>query len=200
MLRILIFFTILIFLPFSIGGNSLNQYWNPEAFSIKRAHTDAMPPMLMISKENFQLNVVQVDPIELECMSKNIYFEASTESTAGKIAVGQVVLNRKDSISFPNTVCDVIYEGKHYKSGFPVRDRCQFSWYCDGKHDRPFRGKLWENSVELAKFLLETDDLVDITDGATFYHADYISAPRWTTTKIKTVTIDRHIFYSSRRM
>ena len=200
MLRILIFFTILIFLPFSIGGNSLNQYWNPEAFSIKRAHTDAMPPMLMISKENFQLNVDQVDPIELECMSKNIYFEASTESTAGKIAVGQVVLNRKDSISFPNTVCDVIYEGNHYKSGFPVRDRCQFSWYCDGKHDRPFRGKLWENSVELAKFLLETDDLVDITDGATFYHADYISAPRWTTTKIKTVTIDRHIFYSSRRM
>ena len=200
MLRILIFFTILIFLPFSIGGNSLNQYWNPEAFSIKRAHTDAMPPMLMISKENFQLNVDQVDPIELECMSKNIYFEASTESTAGKIAVGQVVLNRKDSISFPNTVCDVVYEGKHYKSGFPVRDRCQFSWYCDGKHDRPFRGKLWENSVELAKFLLETDDLVDITDGATFYHADYISAPRWTTTKIKTVTIDRHIFYSSRRM
>ena len=200
MLRILIFFTILLFIPFSIGGNSLNQYWNPEAFSIKRAHTDAMPPMLMISKENFQLNVDQVDPIELECMSKNIYFEASTESTAGKIAVGQVVLNRKDSISFPNTVCDVIYEGKHYKSGFPVRDRCQFSWYCDGKHDRPFRGKLWENSVELAKFLLESNDLVDITDGATFYHADYISAPRWASAKIKTVTIDRHIFYSSRRM
>jgi spore germination cell wall hydrolase CwlJ-like protein len=200
MLRILIFFTILLFIPFSIGGNSLNQYWNPEAFSIKRAHTDAMPPMLMISKENFQLNVVQVDPIELECMSKNIYFEASTESTAGKIAVGQVVLNRKDSISFPNTVCDVVYEGKHYKSGFPVRDRCQFSWYCDGKHDRPFRGKLWENSVELAKFLLESNDLVDITDGATFYHADYISAPRWASAKIKTVTIDRHIFYSSRRM
>ena len=158
MLRILIFFTILLFIPFSIGGNSLNQYWNPEAFSIKRAHTDAMPPMLMISKENFQLNVVQVDPIELECMSKNIYFEASTESTAGKIAVGQVVLNRKDSVRFPNTVCDVVYEGIHYKSGFPVRDRCQFSWYCDGKHDRPFRGKLWENSVELAKFLLESND------------------------------------------
>ena len=194
MLRILIFFTILLFLPFSIGGNSLNQYWNPEAFSIKRAHTDAMPPMLMIT------NVDQVDPMELECMSKNIYFEASTESTAGKIAVGQVVLNRKDSISFPNTVCDVVYEGKHYKSGFPVRDRCQFSWYCDGKHDRPFRGKLWENSVELAKFLLESNDLVDITDGATFYHADYISAPRWASAKIKTVTIDRHIFYSSRRM
>ncbi|SUZ88752.1 uncharacterized protein METZ01_LOCUS41606 [marine metagenome] len=194
MLRILIFFTILLFLPFSIGGNSLNQYWNPEAFSIKRAHTDAMPPMLMIT------NVDQVDPMELECLSKNIYFEASTESTAGKIAVGQVVLNRKDSISFPNTVCDVVYEGKHYKSGFPVRDRCQFSWYCDGKHDRPFRGKLWENSVELAKFLLESNDLVDITDGATFYHADYISAPRWASAKIKTVTIDRHIFYSSRRM
>ena len=199
MLRILIFFITLSFIPFHIGGNSLNQYWNPEPFSIKRAHTDAMPPMLMISKENFQ-NVGQVDPVELECLSKNIYFEASTESTAGKIAVGQVVLNRKDSISFPNTVCDVVYEGKHYKSGFPVRDRCQFSWYCDGKHDRPFRGKLWENSVELAKFLLETDDLVDITDGATFYHADYISAPRWAAAKIKTVTIDRHIFYSSRRM
>ena len=195
MLRILIFFTILIFLPFSIGGNSLNQYWNPEAFSIKRAHTDAMPPMLMISKENFQLNVDQVDPIELECMSKNIYFEASTESTAGKIAVGQVVLNRKDSISFPNTVCDVIYEGKHYKSGFPVRDRCQFSWYCDGKKDEPLQHEYisYERSFELAVNFIE-DRPIDITEGSTHYHNHMVN-PYWTADLDKVVQIEEHIFY-----
>ena len=38
-----------------------------------------------------------VNPEELECMSKNIYFEAAMESTAGKLAVAQVTMNRVNS-------------------------------------------------------------------------------------------------------
>jgi spore germination cell wall hydrolase CwlJ-like protein len=68
------------------------------------------------------------------CMAKNIYFEAAVESTAGKLAVAQVTLNRVNSTWYPNTVCEVVYDGLHYthSSGkkMPVRDRCQFSWYC----------------------------------------------------------------------
>ena len=38
----------------------------------------------------------------------------------------------------------------------------------------------------------------DITDGATFYHADYVM-PAWAKTKTKTVEIEDHIFYSYKR-
>ena len=46
--------------------------------------------------------------------------------------------------------------------------------------------------------MLKDREHVDITDGATFYHADYIPDPRWAKNVRKTVKIDRHIFYSSK--
>ena len=144
--------------------------------------------------------ISMVNPEELECMSKNIYFEAALESTAGKLAVAQVTMNRVNSERYPNTVCKVITQGKHYKNGFPIRDSCQFSWYCDGKHDEPpTRGSMWKESQEVAKYILTTPDLIDITDGATHYHADYISSPRWAEPRRKTVEIDTHIFYNKSR-
>jgi spore germination cell wall hydrolase CwlJ-like protein len=98
---------------------------------------------------------------------------------------------------YPNTVCKVITQGKHYKSGFPVKDRCQFSWYCDGKLDVPqTTSSMWRASQEIAEYVLSTPDLKDITDGATHYHADYISSPRWANPRRKTVEIDTHIFYN----
>ena len=47
-------------------------------------------------------------------MAKNIFFEAAIESTAGKLAVAHVTLNRVDSKHFPSSVCEVVYEGPHY--------------------------------------------------------------------------------------
>ena len=140
-----------------------------------------------------------VDSKELECMSKNIYFEAALESTAGKMAVAQVTMNRVNSTKFPNTVCSVVYQGKHYKSGIPVRDRCQFSWYCDGKDDKPYYGAMWRESADVAFYVLSSPNLKDITDGATHYHADYIPNPRWADSRRKTVKIDTHIFYNHSR-
>ena len=139
-----------------------------------------------------------IDPKEKECLAKNIYFEAAIESTAGKIAVGQVVLNRINSKYYPDTVCEVVKQGRHYSNGFPVRDRCQFSWYCDGKHDVPYPGQLWKKSQDIAKFMLTSGYEVDITDGALNYHADYIPNPRWAKETNKTVKIDRHIFYAQK--
>ena len=137
---------------------------------------------------------------EVTCMAKNIFFEAAIESTAGKLAVAQVTLNRVESKYYPNTVCEVVYDGLHYTGAggkqFPVRDRCQFSWYCDGKGDEPREGRLWSSAQELAKYvLLRAEELPDITDGALHYHADYIEAPRWTARKKVTTKIDTHIFY-----
>ena len=147
-----------------------------------------------------------VDDKEITCMAKNIFYEAAVESTAGKLAVAHVTLNRVDSKWFPNTVCGVVYEGPHYTNGkgqqYPVRDRCQFSWYCDGKGDDPREGsRLWEDSQELAKYvLLRQEELPDITDGALHYHASYIDAPRWAKSKKITTKIDTHIFYRTTSM
>ena len=56
---------------------------------------------------------------ELRLMSTLIYCEAGGESYAGKKAVGIVVMNRKKSKSFPNSVKGVIYQ--KYQFG-PVRN------------------------------------------------------------------------------
>ena len=142
-----------------------------------------------------------VDDKAVTCMAKNIFFEAAIESTAGKLAVAHVTLNRVDSKQFPNSVCEVVYEGPHYTASngtqYPVRDRCQFSWYCDGKGDDPREGsRLWEDAQELAKYvLLRQEELPDITDGALHYHASYIDAPKWAKKTKITTKIDTHIFY-----
>jgi len=148
---------------------------------------------------NKSVDLVLTDPQELECMSKNIYFESALESTAGKLAVAQVTLNRVKSSHFPNTVCTVVKQGKHSQSGFPIRDRCQFSWYCDGKIDTPSMGKMWGESREVAIYVLENAKLLDITDGATHYHADYIPEPRWASVRDRTMQIDTHIFYNKNK-
>ena len=142
-----------------------------------------------------------IDDKEVICMAKNIFFEAAVESTAGKLAVAHVTLNRVDNKRFPNSVCEVVYEGPHYTGAngqlYPVRDRCQFSWYCDGKGDDPREGsRLWEDAQELAKYvLLRSEELPDITDGALFYHASYINVPNGWNKKKVTTKIDTHIFY-----
>ena len=134
---------------------------------------------------------------QVQCLAKNIYFEAATQSTAGKLAVAFVTKNRVDSERFPNTFCDVIYEGPHYASGHPKRDRCQFSWYCDGMRDEPKEGWGWKSSQSVAKWFYDHKDrLMDITDGATHYHADWMEKyPKWSHKYRKNVRIDDHIFY-----
>ena len=42
-------------------------------------------------------------------------------------------LYRVASKHYPGTVCEVIQQGPVHKSGHPVKHRCQFSFWCDGK-------------------------------------------------------------------
>ena len=145
---------------------------------------------------------VLLDPTELRCLALNIYFEAAIESTAGKLAVAQVTLNRVNSNRFPSTICGVVYQGPTHADGFPKRDRCQFSWYCDGKHDTPNESPAWRESQRLAEYFMKHTaefDFIDITDGATHYHANYIDPPRWANKRQRTVSIDTHIFYNKSR-
>ena len=151
---------------------------------------------------------IKYSSADADCLAKNIYFEAGVESTAGKLAVANVTINRKLNVNYPNTICGVVQEGIHYydaelKDHVPVRNRCQFSWYCDGRTDIPNEGKTWESSRALAITVLEShydEELIDITDGAIFYHANWMKKyPSWSKQKIIMASIDRHIFYGNKR-
>ena len=135
------------------------------------------------------------------CLAKNIYWESRNQSYFGQWAVGMVTLNRVKDARFPNTVCEVVYEGPHRKSWkdpsilIPLRDRCQFSWYCDGKSDN--FPKHDEEAVMVAHEIADAviqGNYMDYTGGALFYHAYYV-LPSWAKQKEKTIEIDDHIFY-----
>ena len=132
----------------------------------------------------------------LMCMAFNIYHEANNQSMLGQIAVGQVVMNRVEDSRFPDTVCEVVKQAVTYKgTNKPVIHKCQFSWYCDGKKDEPnYNSKSWSKALRYAVIVLGGDITLDITNGATHYHATYVR-PAWAKTKTRTTRIDRHIFY-----
>jgi spore germination cell wall hydrolase CwlJ-like protein len=129
-------------------------------------------------------------------MAVNIYHEAGNQSMIGQMAVGQVVLNRVADKRFPDTVCEVVKQAVTYKkTDKPIRWKCQFTWYCDGKKDEPdFDSRTWRLALDHASILINKTILLDITEGATHYHATYVR-PAWAKTKTRTTRIDRHIFY-----
>ena len=134
-----------------------------------------------------------------KCLTENIYFEARGQGQAGWLAVAQVTQNRVDDRRFPNTICEVVKQGLTYASGDPIRNKCQFSWYCDCKSDKPKNTKVYNEISELVNYIYDVKgqpnhELLDITDGATHYHADYVR-PSWAKTKTKTIEIEDHIFY-----
>jgi|TARA_R110001592_G_scaffold104954_1_gene295194 spore germination cell wall hydrolase CwlJ-like protein len=146
---------------------------------------------------------------ESVCMAMNIYHEARNQGLAGQLAVASVTLNRVADKRYPNTVCEVVKQGpireswktkgKDIPEGerqyYPIRHRCQFSWYCDGKSDDITQPKSYAKILDLSRMVVYNDiTFVDITEGATHYHADYVS-PAWAKTKTKTIEIEDHIFY-----
>lgn len=141
------------------------------------------------------------DTDNVTCLALNIYHEARNQPVVGQVAVGQVTLNRVNDSRFPNNICEVVMQGPHKKSWkdktkmIPVRNLCQFSWYCDGKSDN--FPKHDEEAVMVAHEIADaviTGNYMDYTGGALFYHADYV-LPAWAEMKEKTIEIDDHIFY-----
>ncbi|MDH3593246.1 MAG: cell wall hydrolase [Rhodospirillales bacterium] len=125
---------------------------------------------------------------DLECLAMNIYHEARNEPEAGKLAVGHVVMNRVADPRFPGTVCGVVMQG-----GQKPRNRCQFSWWCDAKDDRPLNKRAWAESQFFASHIFAGNSK-DPTGGALWYHADYVE-PAWRKTFVEGPQIGRHKFY-----
>jgi spore germination cell wall hydrolase CwlJ-like protein len=158
----------------AVCNNKLNEL---------RSGVEAMPDGYVLAQEKIK---------QLECLTRNIYWEAASEPFEGKVAVAQVTMNRLESGRFGDSVCGVIYQ----KNVFYEKVVCQFSWVCETTHKtRPIHQPLWRESELVAKkVLLENFRLPGLKD-ALFYHADYVS-PGWKLPKID--KIGRHIFYGAR--
>ena len=131
---------------------------------------------------------------EIQCLARNIYFEARSESVEGQRAVALVTMNRVQSERFPDTVCGVVHQAVRNASGVPVRNKCQFSWFCDGKPDKIKNKEAWNEALSIAKDVYH-DQSDDITGGATFYHTHAVH-PYWAKKFRRVGSIDSHIFYA----
>lgn len=93
---------------------------------------------------------------ELKMMSAIIFCEAGNQSRAGKMAVGIVVMNRKNSDNFPNSVERVLRQSGQFT---PVRTgkwKAEMKKYGQGKYDTGVRAKC----AKAAKAALEGETTV----------------------------------------
>jgi len=123
---------------------------------------------------------------EVECLARNIYFEAGGEPRAGKIAVAEVTMNRVKSKQYPRTVCGVVNQ--------KIRGTCQFSWVCEGKKAIRRNSAAWHDSIKIAENILISKHHYGIIGSAKYFHADYVD-PSWAEKKRLIRKIGNHIFY-----
>lgn len=120
---------------------------------------------------------------DISCLAKNIYFEARNQSIEGQKAVAFVVLNRVNSLSYPNSVCEVISQDR------------QFSWTRDGRSNQPKDLKSFKIATAMAIYVYNKyGKIKDPTKGAIMYHANYVQ-PYWSSYYKLSAIIGDHIFY-----
>jgi len=129
---------------------------------------------------------------EIKCLAEAIYFEARGEPEKGQVAVAQVVLNRVKNPTFPNTICEVVYQNAD------KRDACQFSFACDGQPESISEPDAWATSLALAKKIIGDDKTLYLAEvgASTHYHATYVR-PDWASDMQKIDKIGTHVFYKT---
>jgi len=121
---------------------------------------------------------------DLDCLARNIYFEAGTEDTIGKYAVAQVTLNRLSSGYWGHNICTVVYSPQ------------QFSWTADRElANTKLSSDNWHESRAVAQAVLGQGFRIKTLRKALYYHADY-TVPPWRDDQRQVAKIGKHIFYT----
>ena len=117
---------------------------------------------------------------ELNCLAGAIYFEAKSESLAGQLAVGRVVVARSKSGRFPNSYCGVVFQPS------------QFSFVRGSSMPGIAKSsRQWKNAVAVAQ-ISHTGSWRSPVEGALYFHAAYVS-PGWHMKRMG--RIENHVFY-----
>lgn len=158
-------------------------------FSRKKANTETKITKVPTKTELKAFPFKEGDR-EWACLAEALYFEARGETIQGQFAVAEVILNRRDSERFPNTVCGVVSQGA--KSAKAPR-ACQFSYKCDGAPEVFTEKKAYQRVGKVAMIVLN-GFARKLTNGATYYHTNYVT-PRWSRKFDRTAQIGVHYFY-----
>ena len=135
------------------------------------------------------------------CVALAVYFEARNQPPQGQIAVAHVVLNRVADPHYPSDPCAVVMEGPTYAnslSNLPVRHRCQFSFFCDGRPEEITDMEAWREA-RMWSVLAMNGATDDPTYGATHYHATSVW-PFWAPHLELTAAIEDHVFYRNPKL
>jgi spore germination cell wall hydrolase CwlJ-like protein len=126
----------------------------------------------------------------VDCLARNVYYEARGESTAGQYAVAEVTMNRTASPLYPRTVCEVVYQ----RNWDVVRKRYvgAFSWTEFETLDAP-SGPAWRRAVKIAEDVYY-HRRPQTLQGVLYYHATSIQ-PEWSKEREQVARIGRHVFY-----
>lgn len=117
---------------------------------------------------------------EMRCLAGAVYFESKGETLNGQLAVAKVVIARRDSGRFADTICGVVYQ------------RSQFSFVRGGRMPAiPTASRAWGEAVAIAQIAL-TDSWESPVEGALFFHARHVS-PGWRMQRL--AAVDNHVFY-----
>jgi spore germination cell wall hydrolase CwlJ-like protein len=133
--------------------------------------------------------VTTVSEKQIECLAKNMYFEARNEPEAGIKAVGFVTMNRVQDPQFPKSICEVVYQR--------VGSVCQFSWVCIyGRNPQIKNREQYDRIRSMARDIATShpdNRSYDPSKGSLFFHATY-TRPGWNLSR--KIRIGQHIFYS----
>ena len=138
-----------------------------------------------------------VDPKQLTCMAKNIFYEAGSESLNGQAAVARVVMNRI-AHGFGKNPCDVVYQVTHVDK--LVDDEvqkvklCQFSWVCESKVDPNKNSKKYKQAEQVAYDVLANDAYTEVLPKSALFFHNLTVDPLWPYKQV--AKIGNHIFYS----
>lgn len=185
-----------------LGSIVLSSIILMTGFQMSSHNTYSVPFVKSANANSLEVDSSNEDPIkpvsfdqlskkerkEVECLAKNIYYEAGFEPHNGQVAVAAVTMNRLMTGNYANTICGVV----HQKTGSTY----QFSWVGMKNRLSKINENVYNEILKLATSMyLNYDSSKDVTKGATFYHADYVN-PGWRLQRVK--KIGRHIFYRSK--
>ena len=142
--------------------------------------------------------LVRYTNTDIDCLTANIFFEGRNQTIEGQKRIAKTVIIRLNDIRFKASICGVITAGK-YVNGKVVKNKCHYSWFCDGLTDRPnlnnvLEHRAWGVSQEIAQGMLSGELTHDSI--ATHYHT-LKSSPYWKDSP-KMVYLDKedgHLFY-----
>jgi len=147
--------------------------WIAETYTVAIQKKGIKVPSELVGKRSYTDD-------EIYWLSKIIHAESQGEPMSGKVAVGNVILNRVKSRDYPNTIYGVIFDKKH---------GVQFSPILDGSIYQTPLG----DSVVAAKLALEGENIVG---NSLFFLNPLTAQSHWIMhNRVHYMTIRNHAFY-----